>query len=103
MREYASANFRRDAPTAVDFRREARAPLLFIAFGEDHVMPPKVVGHTEQKYDDALSLTEFKEFPGRPHFPAVPGWEEVADYALSWAVEQTSPSPAIHPTHWQDR
>jgi pimeloyl-ACP methyl ester carboxylesterase len=90
LREYAFANFRRDAPTAVDFRREARAPLLFIAFGEDHVMPPKVVGHNEEKYDDAASITDYKEFPGRPHFPSVPGWEEVADYALTWAVEQAS-------------
>ena len=24
---------------------------------------------------------------GRPHFPGAPGWEEVADYALDWAVE----------------
>jgi hypothetical protein len=28
----------------------------------------------------------FKEFPGRPHFPGAPGWEEVADYALDWAL-----------------
>ena len=33
------------------------------------------------------SITEIKEFPNRPHFPAVPGWEEVADYALEWAAE----------------
>jgi pimeloyl-ACP methyl ester carboxylesterase len=96
LREYAFANFHRDAPTKVDFRREARAPLLFIAFGEDHVMPPKVVGHTEEKYDDSVSVTEFKEFPGRPHFPAVPGWEEVADYALIWAVEHASSPVAEH-------
>ena len=94
LREYAFASFHRDAPTTVDFRREARAPLLFIAFGEDHVMPPKVVGHMEEKYDDTISITEFKEFPGRPHFPAVPGWEEVADYALTWAVEHASRSVA---------
>ena len=99
LREYAFANFHRDAPTKVDFRREARAPLLFIAFGEDHVMPPKVVGHTEEKYDDAVSITEFKEFPGRPHFPAVPGWEEVADYALSWAEAHASRSVADHSPH----
>jgi pimeloyl-ACP methyl ester carboxylesterase len=86
LREYAFANFHRDAPTMVDFRREARAPLLFIGFGEDHVMPPKVVGHNEEKYDDSTSTTEYIEFPGRPHFPAVAGWEEVADYALTWAV-----------------
>jgi pimeloyl-ACP methyl ester carboxylesterase len=87
LREYATANLHRDAPTKVDFRREGRPPLLFIAFGEDHVMPPSVVGHNEGKYDDTLSITEYKEFPGRPHFPAVPGWEEVADYALTWAEE----------------
>jgi hypothetical protein len=29
----------------VDFRREGRAPPLFIGFGEDHLMPPIVVGH----------------------------------------------------------
>jgi pimeloyl-ACP methyl ester carboxylesterase len=85
LHEYAFANFHRDAPTTVDFRREARAPLLFIGFGEDHLMPPKVVGHNEEKYDDSTSTTEYIEFPGRPHFPAVPGWEEVADHALDWA------------------
>jgi hypothetical protein len=30
---------------------------------------------------------EYKEFPDRPHLPGVSGWEEVADYALDWAVE----------------
>jgi hypothetical protein len=99
LREYAFANFHRDAPTEVDFRREARAPLLLIAFGEDHVMPPKVVGHTEEKYDDSVSITEFREFPGRPHFPAAPGWEEVADYALTWAEAHASRSAADHSPH----
>jgi pimeloyl-ACP methyl ester carboxylesterase len=90
LSEYAFANFRRDAPTKVDFHREGRAPLLFIGFGEDHVMPPKVVRHNEEKYDDSNSITEFKEFPGRPHFPGARDWEEVADYALAWAVEHAS-------------
>jgi pimeloyl-ACP methyl ester carboxylesterase len=92
LHEYAFANFHRDAPTEVDFRRDERAPLLFIAFGEDHVMPPKVVGHNEARYDDSLSVTEYREFPGRPHFPAVAGWEEVADYALDWAAAHASTS-----------
>jgi pimeloyl-ACP methyl ester carboxylesterase len=94
LEEYTSANFNRQAPTKVDFRREGRAPLLFIGFGEDHLMPPKVVRHNEEKYDDSNSLTEFVEFPGRPHFPGAPGWEEVADHALAWAVEHASPSMA---------
>jgi pimeloyl-ACP methyl ester carboxylesterase len=99
LREYAFANFHRDAPTAVDFRREARAPLLLIGFGEDHVMPPKVVGHTEEKYDELASITEYREFPGRPHFPAAPGWEEVADHALTWAEAHASRSVADHSPH----
>jgi pimeloyl-ACP methyl ester carboxylesterase len=94
LREYAFANLHPDAPTKVDFAREGRAPLLFIGFGEDHVMPPHVAGHNEAKYDDSVSITEYREFAGRPHFPAVPGWEQVADYALTWAVEHSwTPSP----------
>ncbi|MEK6252786.1 MAG: hypothetical protein AABM43_12825 [Actinomycetota bacterium] len=33
--------------------------------------------------------TAFKESPRRPHFPGVPGWEGVAEYALDCA---TNPS-----------
>ena len=30
---------------------------------------------------------DYREFPGRPHFTAgAPGWEEVADYSLEWAL-----------------
>jgi pimeloyl-ACP methyl ester carboxylesterase len=65
----------------VDFHRK-RAPLLFIAFAEDHIVPPKASRHNEEKYDDSVSITEFTQFPGHPHFPGAPGWEKVADYAL---------------------
>jgi hypothetical protein len=38
-------------------------------------------------YRKSKAVTELKEFPDRPHFTVgAPGWEEVADYALSWAV-----------------
>src|SRR5829696_8550563 len=35
------------------------------------------------------SVTDYKEFPGRSHYSVIggEGWEEVADYALDWAVE----------------
>jgi pimeloyl-ACP methyl ester carboxylesterase len=95
LREGAFANFHRDAPTKVDFHRE-RAPLLFIAFTEDHIVPPKASRHNEEKYDDSVSITEFIEFSGRPHFPGAPGWQEVADYALRWAVEHACHTPADH-------
>jgi pimeloyl-ACP methyl ester carboxylesterase len=90
--EIAFANLSRSTPVKVDFHREGRAPLLFIAFGEDHVVPPKATRHNAEKYagNGSQAITAFKEFPGRPHFPGAPGWEEVADYALSWAVDNAS-------------
>ena len=33
------------------------------------------------------TITEVKEFPGRSHLiTAQEGWQEVADYALDWAL-----------------
>ncbi len=92
LREGAFASFHRDAATTVDFRREGRAPLLLIGFGEDHLVPPAAIRRNEEAYDESVSTTEFVEFPGRPHFPGAPGWEEVADLALSWAM-RTAAAP----------
>lgn len=89
--EGAFANLHRHPPTEVNFENEDRAPLLFIAFGKDHVIPPRASRHNAEKYRRSSAMTAFKEFPDRPHFPGAPGWEEVADYALDWAI---SPIPA---------
>jgi pimeloyl-ACP methyl ester carboxylesterase len=75
----------RHAAMAVDFENASRAPMLFIAFENDHIIPPKVARHNAEKYK-AVPV-EFKEFPGRPHFPGAPGWEEVADFAFDWAAQ----------------
>lgn len=70
----------------VDYDNPDRAPLLFIAGTEDHLMPPKVQWSNAKHYRSDL-LTEVVEFSGRPHLlPAAPGWEDIADYALAWAV-----------------
>jgi len=34
--------------------------------------------------------TEHREYPGRCHYPGQDGWEEVADAALTWAVQHVS-------------
>jgi len=69
----------------VDYHNDARAPLLFISGAEDHLMPPSVQRSNARHYKSA-TVTEVKEFPGRAHLmPALPGWEEVADFALDWA------------------
>ena len=80
----------------VDFRNEDRAPLLFIAGSEDNIMPPAVNQSNARHYRHAKSPTEYKEFEGRSHYSVIAGegWEEVADYALEWAVEHAAPVPA---------
>lgn len=84
----ALANFNPHAATRVDFENPNRAPLLLIAGGADHIVPASVDKATLDHYDKSPAVTAYKEFPGRSHFTiGQAGWEEVADYALDWAVE----------------
>jgi len=76
--------------TYVDYHNDDRAPLLFISGSEDHLMPPKIQ-QSNAKHYKAATLTEVKEFPGPHLLPAWENWEEVADYALDWAVEHARP------------
>ncbi|MFD9499926.1 alpha/beta hydrolase [Streptomyces sp. NPDC060035] len=72
--------------TYVNYRNGDRAPLLFVSGEKDHLMPPKVQQPNARHYK-SNTITEVKEFPGRPHLlPAAPGREEVADYVLDWAA-----------------
>jgi pimeloyl-ACP methyl ester carboxylesterase len=83
----ALANFNPRAETKVNYRNDTRAPLLFIAGGEDHVVPEAVDASQAKKYLHANAVTEFKAFEGRSHFTVgQEGWEAVADYALEWAL-----------------
>jgi pimeloyl-ACP methyl ester carboxylesterase len=79
----------------VDFKRD-RTPLLMIAGSIDHIMPAALNRATFKRYQASPAVTEFKEFAGHNHYSIIagPGWEEVADYALSWAERMTTrPSP----------
>ena len=76
--------------TWVDYRKPDRAPLLFIAGGADHIMPPSV-NQSNAKHYHAATPTDFKLFDGRSHWTCgEPGWEQVADYALEWATSHAS-------------
>jgi pimeloyl-ACP methyl ester carboxylesterase len=76
--------------TFVNYDNDDRAPLLFISGGEDHLMPP-IVQHSNAAHYKADTLTEVTVFEGRSHLlPAQRGWEEIADYALSWAERHGS-------------
>jgi len=84
----ALANFNPRAVTRVDFHNATRAPLLLIAGGEDHVAPPVITKSEARLQGKSSALTAYKEFPGRSHFTiGQPGWEEVADFALDWALD----------------
>jgi pimeloyl-ACP methyl ester carboxylesterase len=70
----------------VDYKNDARPPLLFISGEHDHLMPPSVQ-RSNAKHYKSKTITEVVEFPGRSHLmPAQKGWEEVADHALEWAL-----------------
>ncbi|WP_105975617.1 alpha/beta hydrolase [Streptomyces geranii] len=73
--------------TYVNYHNDERAPLLFVSGELDHLMPPKVQ-QSNAKHYKSKTVTEVKEYAGRPHLlPAAPGWEEIADDVLEWAVQ----------------
>jgi pimeloyl-ACP methyl ester carboxylesterase len=81
--------------TWVNYRNPARAPLLFIAGGADNIMPPSVNRSNAKRYKGEGTVTDYHEFPGRSHWTCgEPGWEEVADYALDWALEHARAATA---------
>lgn len=64
-----------------------RPPLLLTCGSKDKTVDPAAVKAVFRIQKKSPSLTEYKEFPGRSHFLFhEKGWEEVADYALKWAV-----------------
>jgi dienelactone hydrolase len=82
----------------VNFHNNGRAPLLLIAGEEDHLEPLAVQRATARRYEKSAAVTELKQFAGRSHYIiGQPGWEEVADYALSWATDHAVADPAEAP------
>ena len=77
-------------PSQVDFGRPDRAPLLIITGDKDHVVPPAIGKAIVKRYNKSggPSVIEYREYAGRTHrMVSQQGWEEIADFALSWAVE----------------
>ena len=62
----------------VDYKNDARAPLLFISGSDDHLMPPSIQ-QSNAKHYKSDTITEVTEFEGPHLLPAAPGWEKVAD------------------------
>jgi pimeloyl-ACP methyl ester carboxylesterase len=69
----------------VNYKNDDRAPLLFISGSEDHLMPPSVQ-KSNLKHYTSDTVTEIVEYEGPHLLPSIDGWEEIADFALDWAV-----------------
>jgi pimeloyl-ACP methyl ester carboxylesterase len=64
-----------------------RAPLLLIGGAIDLIAQAKMTRAMYDKQKLAPSRTALKIFEGRSHWTCMdPGWEQVADFALDWAV-----------------
>jgi fermentation-respiration switch protein FrsA (DUF1100 family) len=83
---------------AVVSGRARRAPLLLIAGSADHISPVPLNRKILKLQSKASSATELKEYADRPHYMAgLDGWEELADYALNWALEHRRAPAASEP------
>jgi alpha-beta hydrolase superfamily lysophospholipase len=90
----ATANLVPGAATKVNYRNGGRAPLLLVTGGADNTVPPAMTRENLVRYRRSGAVTELKEYPGRSHFTAgSPGWEEVADFVLTWAARHRTPEP----------
>ena len=78
--------------TFVNYDNDQRAPLLFISGTHDHLMPPSVQ-RSNAKHYTSNTVTEVVEFDGPHLLPSRDSWQEVADYALDWAVKHAVRSP----------
>jgi pimeloyl-ACP methyl ester carboxylesterase len=73
----------------INYRNDGRAPLLVVGGERDLTSQPSLVRAIYKKHRASKAPTAIKFFPGRSHWLcAEPGWEEVADYALTWAEAQ---------------
>ena len=94
----AFANFNPNAPTKVDFHKDDRPPLLVVGNSADHTVPSSVSKEAAHRLAKSQAVVDYKEFPGRPHFTAgAPGWEDVADFSLDWAMRHAGATATREP------
>jgi pimeloyl-ACP methyl ester carboxylesterase len=91
LRQVAVANLSPDAPSAVRFHNDSRAPLLLVAGGKDRAVPSSMVKANFDSYRESKAETDYKEFPDQTHFSLLRE-TKVADYVLGWALYRSNGS-----------
>ncbi|WP_377298640.1 alpha/beta hydrolase [Rhizobium sp. SGZ-381] len=75
-----------------------RAPLLLTGGGLDLIADASMTRAIFDKQKRARSVTALKIFDDRSHFTCIDvGWEQVADFALDWAVRHVRSVPTSLP------
>lgn len=91
-------------PLKINWDNPDRVPMLLISGGKDLIADAAMTRAIYRKQSRASSLTEYREFPDRSHWTAMdPGWEEVADLALDWAVRNQHPCQHRPQEHMSSR
>ena len=84
--------------TGVNFGNPDRAPLLLISGEQDRTIEPSMVLQEYARYQRSGAVTEFRSYPDRTHWIiGMPGWEEIADYAIEWADRNATLHAARRP------
>jgi pimeloyl-ACP methyl ester carboxylesterase len=82
----------------ITWASQIRPPLLLIAGGKDLIADPSMTKAMYDRHKRAASVTEFKLYPERSHWTCLDkGWEEVADFALDWAVRHARGGATVTP------
>lgn len=82
----------------INWASRTRPPLLLIGGGIDKIAEAGMTRAIYRKQKRASSVTELKIYPDRSHWTAAePGWEEVADFALDWAVRHADIEAKVTP------
>jgi hypothetical protein len=69
---------------------------LLIVGEKDHLEPLALNEANLRHYKHSKATTELKAFPGRAHYTiGQDGWEEVADYALTWATKHARSTESL--------
>lgn len=79
-------------PMKIDWAGQNRAPLLLIGGGKDLIADASMTRAIYGKQKLAAARTDLVIFEDRSHWTLMdPGWEDVADRALDWAVDAARP------------